>query len=499
MLTQEHKELLTDIFTDEWTRLNTLYHIVDKEGNKKVFKANWAQKELYYNLHNLNIVLKARQLGISTFIGLYFLDKCLFEDNISCGMICDSRENAKQFFKRIKFAYDQLPEFLKAIRSATVDSAQELVFSNGSSIRVGTSMRGSTLNYLHVSEFGKICAHYPEKAREIITGSLNTLAAGQFCCIESTAEGQDGEFYDMCRTAQRLKEQNKKLTKLDYKFHFFPWWKEPLYILKDKVAIEPEKEKYFAQLKHLGIELTEPQKQWYVSVEKTQSEDMKREYPSTPEESFQAATDGAYYHKQLSLARMQGRISTVYHNEELPVHTAWDLGYADDTVIWLFQMEGQEIHIFDYIEGSGEPLTYYLKLLKAKGYIYGTHLVPHDANNTEYGSGFTRIETARKAGFTLTLTTDVGVDEGIDATRLIFNRFWFDEVKCAKGIHHLDNYKRAWNTAHGCWSSRPNHDEHSHASDALRYLSVGLDKIGTRLISDAEVERLRDIHQPRFS
>lgn len=498
MLTQEHKALLTDIFSDEWTRLNTLYSIVDKLGDKRTFKCNWAQKELYNTLHNLNIVLKARQLGISTFIGLYLLDKCLFNDNVSAGIICDSRENAKQFFKRIKYAYDNLPEFLKGMRPATVDSAQELVFSNGSSIRVGTSMRGSTLNYLHISEFGKICAHYPEKAREIITGSLNTLAAGQFCCIESTAEGQDGVFYDMCKTARSLQEQQKKLTKLDYRFHFFPWWKEPLYTLSDHVGIDEAMTKYFDSLQAIGIKLSTEQRQWYVAMEKTQTDDMKREYPSTPDESFQAATDGAYYHKQLSLARMQGRISNVQYNEELPVHTAWDLGYSDDTVIWFFQLEGKEIHIFDYIEGSGEPLPYYLKLLKAKNYIYGTHLVPHDANTTEYGSGFTRIEIARKSGFNLTLTTAAGVDEGIDATRLLFNRLWFDDTKCAKGIHHLDNYKRMWNAAHGCWASRPNHNEHSHCADALRYLAVGLEKIGDRLISDSEVERLQNLYQPIF-
>lgn len=499
MLTQEHKQLLTEIFSEEWTRINTLYCIVDKKGDKQTFKCNWAQKELYNNLHNLNIVLKARQLGVSTFIGLYLLDKCLMNENISAGIICDSRENAKQFFKRIKYAYDNLPQFLKSLRSATVDSAQELVFSNGSSIRVGTSMRGSTLNYLHVSEFGKICAHYPEKAREIITGSLNTLAAGQFCCIESTAEGQDGDFYDMCKIAQQLKQQGKQLTKLDYRFHFFPWWKEPLYSLNEHVGIDDNMNKYFDSLATIGIKLSINQKQWYVATEKTQQDDMKREYPSTPDESFQAATDGAYYHKQLALARMQGRISEVYYNEELPVHTAWDLGYSDDTVIWFFQMEGQEIHIFDYIEGSGEALPYYLKLLKAKNYIYGTHLVPHDANTTEYGSGFTRIEIARKSGFHFTLTTEVSIDEGIDAARLLFIRLWFDDIKCAKGIHHLDNYKRMWNAAHGCWSSRPKHDEHSHASDAMRYLAVGLDRLGNRLVSDAEVERLQDIYQPRFS
>src|SRR5215207_10590786 len=59
-----------------------------------------------------------------------------------------------------------------------------------------------TLQYLHVSEFGKICAQAPEKAREIVTGALNTVEAGQFVVIESTAEGQEGAFYEMTQRAR---------------------------------------------------------------------------------------------------------------------------------------------------------------------------------------------------------------------------------------------------------------------------------------------------------
>ena len=59
------------------------------------------------------------------------------------------------------------------------DAADELLFSNNSSIRVGVSMRSGTLQYLHISEYGQVCARFPEKAREIRTGALNTVQAGQ--------------------------------------------------------------------------------------------------------------------------------------------------------------------------------------------------------------------------------------------------------------------------------------------------------------------------------
>jgi len=218
---------LESFFSDPYKRMNGLYNIVDKKGNKLLFRFNWAQEELYRNMWYCNVILKARQLGISTFICLLFLDRCLFNSNIAAGIICHTREDAEHLFKRIKFAYDSLPEELKTLRPATIDSARELRFNNGSFLRVGTSMRGSTLQYLHISEFGKICAKYPDKAREIVSGSLNTVAPGQFIFIESTAEGREGHFYEICKKAQALKDSKTPLTKLDFKFFFFPWWRCP--------------------------------------------------------------------------------------------------------------------------------------------------------------------------------------------------------------------------------------------------------------------------------
>ena len=76
------------------------------------------------------------------------------------------------------------------------------MLSNNSSIRVGTSLRSGTLQYLHISEYGKLCAQFPEKAREVRTGALNTVQAGQVVFIESTAEGQEGHFFDLCEARE---------------------------------------------------------------------------------------------------------------------------------------------------------------------------------------------------------------------------------------------------------------------------------------------------------
>jgi hypothetical protein len=154
-------------------RLNHLYWIKDKEGKKVRFKFNWAQELLYLGLWTFSLILKARQLGITTFICLYFLDACLFNSDTHAGIIAHNREDAEEFFhNKIKYAYDNLPEEVKAARPALTDTVRQLRFNNGSSIRVGTSMRSGTLQYLHVSEFGKVCAKYPDKAKEIVTGIL---------------------------------------------------------------------------------------------------------------------------------------------------------------------------------------------------------------------------------------------------------------------------------------------------------------------------------------
>lgn len=493
MLQKNDYEEFLELANKPWDRLNSLYYIISKRGNKIQFRCNWAQKELYDNLWYCNIVLKARQLGISTFICMLFLDRCLWNDNVAAGIICHTREDAELMFKRVKYAYDNLPDFIRSNITATIDSARELVFNNGSSIRVGTSMRGSTLQYLHISEFGKICAKYPEKATEIITGSLNTIASGQYCFIESTAEGRSGYFYDMCKRAQDLQKQQSDLSTLDFKFHFYPWHKEPSYRIGSPIILQKESLEYFESLESRGIKLHPEQKYWYAAKYNSQGDEMLREYPSTPDEAFEQANEGLYYGRLIGLCRLEKRIGFVPYDRDLPVHTSWDLGYNDSTAIWFVQVLNKEIRLIDYLEGSGESLSHWLGLVKSKGYVYDKHLAPHDIMNHEYSTGMTRQAFGRKMGINLIPVPKTGVIEGIDLVRNMLHRCWFDEKKCQQGIVALDNYKKEWDDKHGCWRSSPLHNSASHAADAFRYLACGLsfltrdDKMDGRTIGGGSV------------
>lgn len=484
MTKKNDRDLALEYLRDPKVRINSLYQIVDKQGSKRQFKLNWAQQELYDNMWYCNIILKARQLGMSTFVCLLFLDRCLFNPNVSAGIIAHTLEDAQQMFRRVKFAYDNLLPDIRNTITSDNDTTQMLKFSNGSSIRVGTSLRSSTFQYLHISEFGKICAKYPDKAQEIITGSLNTVAAGQYIFIESTAEGRDGYFYDICKRAQAQKDAKEKLSKLDFRFHFFPWHKEPGYRIGNTFPIVPEMEQYFTHLKSIGIDLDDQQKAWYVAREHTQKDDMRREYPSTPEESWEVSNEGLYYCKQMTMARADKRIGFVPHDEQLPTYTAWDLGYNDSTSIWYFQVHKKEIRLIDYDEGSGESLAHWLGVVKSKGYVYEKHLAPHDIMVHEYTSGMTRQASARKMGINFVPSIKLEIIPGIDACRNMFNRCWFDETKCAKGLKALDNYKKDWDERNACWRSQPLHNFASHGADAFRTLATGLIYIDKQPLPD---------------
>jgi hypothetical protein len=488
-------EIAQKRLANPYWRLNNLYYIVTKQGTKQLFKLNWAQEELFQNIWYCNIILKARQLGISTFVCLLFLDRCLFNSNMSAGIIAHTLEDSQQMFRRVKFAYDSLPEDLKKLIQADNDTANMLKFSNGSSLRVGTSLRSSTFQYLHISEFGKICSQYPDKAREIITGSLNTLGVGQYCFIESTAEGREGYFYELCKQAQANFQSKKELSKLDFKFHFFPWWGQPDYRIGSPISMGQDMLEYFIFLSGQGINLDDEQKNWYALRYSTQQEDMKREFPSTPEECWSVSNAGTYYAKYITEARIEKRICHVPYDETLPVYTAWDLGYNDSTAIWFFQVYGKEIRLIEYLEGSGESLSYWLGVVKSKEYVYEKHLAPHDVMTHEYTSGMTRQASARKMGVNLIPVSKVGIIPGIDAARSILNRCWFDERKCEKGIKVLENYKKEWNERGGCWASQPLHNWASHGADAFRTLATGLHYTGKAATQDsqrANLEQFKD-------
>ncbi|MCU1752159.1 terminase [Pseudomonas sp. 6D_7.1_Bac1] len=475
----EHMKLLRD---KRW-RLNNLYFITDKQGKKVRFRMTDEQVEYFEGMHTRNIILKARQLGFTTECCIIQLDAALFE-SAKCALIAHTLTDAKRLFReKVKYAYDNLPSAIRMANPAKNDAAGELVFKKGGSLYVSTSFRGGTLRYLHVSEFGKICAKFPHKAREIVTGAFEAVATDCFVTIESTAEGRAGYFFDYSQAAERQQLAGVSLGLLDWKFFFFSWWKNKAYWLDPTDVVIPQRlTDYFNELhaKH-GIVTNDGQRAWYAAKEKTLGDDMKREYPSIPVEAFQQSVEGAYYAQQFTKLYAQQRIGAIPNNSHQPVMTFWDIGVGDSTAIWFVRQIGTEYHVIDYYENSGEGLRHYMKVLKDKGYTYSEHWGPHDIDNREFGSDAkTRRELAQegyeidgqKYCMTFQVVPKIGINDGIEAVREILPLCVFDESKCEKGIGCLENYRKEWDDKRGCWKDRPLHDWTSHGSDGFRYFAV---------------------------
>ena len=193
--------------------------------------------------------------------------------------------------------------------------------------------------------------------------------------------------------------------------------------------------------------------------------------------SFDAAILGAYYAALVSQAEAEGRICPLVPDPALPVHTAWDLGIGDSTVIWLWQVAPDGIRIIDHIEDHGKSLPFYAVELTARGHNYGFDYVPHDAKARELGTGKTRVETLVGLKRNPRLVPMHTVDDGINAVRQTLPVMWFDRDKCAKGLEALRQYRTDYDEKLKAFKNRPRHDWTSHTADALRYLSMGYREI----------------------
>ena len=227
---------------------------------------------------------------------------------------------------------------------------------------------------------------------------------------------------------------------------------------------------WFAQVlsvKDTGIirpELIESQRKEYHGIYGIDAGDalIEQEYYC----SFEAAILGAIYGREMKLAQDQGRITTVAYDPAYPVHTAWDLGWRDDTGIWFYQ---------SIAGASGKDIPHFAELVKAQPYQYGIHWLPHDARAKTLASG--GKSTVEQLGSFLgaknvRIVPNLSVQDGIQAVRYILPRVYFDEIGCFEGLEALRSYRRVWNDERKMFLDQPYHDWASNGSDAFRMLAI---------------------------
>lgn len=478
---------ITEKLKDSSWRIRNLYRIMTKEDGDQPFVPSVIQQRLYDNEHYRNIILKARQVGYTTALCIEHLDWAIFVPGTRVGIIAHTMDDAQEIFRsKVTYAWNALPEFIKAFAGGVEKHNEtELIFANGSSIRVGTSLRSGTLDRLHVSEMGKIAARFPDKAMEIITGSLPTVPQNGRIFIESTAEGSRGIFKELCDQAESnnniAKAEKRPLDALEWKFHFTAWHTNPEYeVDPSKVKINVDLQEYFAELKtDHGIETTPAQRAWYALMDRQMVKSpMVREYPSYVAEAFEHSDEGTYYGELMKIAERDGRITNVPYNVKYKVETWWDIGWQDKmVVIFVQRMPGGAINIIDYYENTRQTIDHFAQVLEKKGYRYSRHIVPWDGkeHTDPFGDGRTRTERAEQAGLKpwVSIGMKIGVLDQIDMARNIVSRCYFDATKTIRLIEALKKYHKAWDKSlkegEGDWDgSKPVHDENSHAADAFR-------------------------------
>lgn len=473
------EELLAGLADPVW-RLSNLYKIVDAKKRVVTFRPNTAQLKLLKGIHTRNVVLKARKMGFSTFIQLFMLDTALFSANERGKVIAQDRDTAEAIFRDVfKYAYDNLPEPFKI--AAPLDGAaskSSISFTNNSVVEVTTSARGTTPTFLHISEFGKIAAKDPGKAREIITGSITAVAEDGLVFVESTAEGQEGEFFKLVEQARAVQEAGKQLWKLDFKFHFFGWWEDPKYVAPKNAIVIPKKDQeYFEDLEEvIKHKLTPEQRAWYVIYrDRTymgDEEKMWAEMPSIPDEAFKVSMEGAYFKEQFRQIRKEQRIGFCPYDDQFPVSTFWDIGADDETAIWFIQPRRTYYAVINYIEASGEPFSYFVNEVDKMGYVLDYAYLPHDANHRRQGQDRNMtpeemIMAAAPHWRTWLVPRTPDKQMAIQQARTLLAQCVFDEVHCDVGLKRLESYRKEWNPRTGTWRSTPKHGPESNGADAF--------------------------------
>ena len=472
---------LIEALGDFYWRIRNIYKVKNEQKEVVTFVPNDVQDQFLDDMWYRNVVPKARQRGFTTLMQILMLDYIMFEDNYACCLISENLDLAKRTLKnKLKFAYDLLPQLLKDMNPLVTDNKEELVWQNGSSIYVSTSPRGDTLQFLHVSELGKISLKHPEKANEISSGGFTAVDKTGIIVVESTVDSAAGLFPDMCREAMRHADSEKKLAQSEYKLHFASWWDADKYeIDPDTVVVSSVDHAYFERMEaEVGVKFNPAKRAWYVAKRASDyagdDAKMKSQFPTTLEEAFEVSSEGLWLSKQMSVMRSTKRICDVPYDPSKPVNFFWDLGVDDDMAIWAHQEDGLYDNFINYFEGNNQPYAYFMNAIQKWGYeMWGTFWLPHDGNKRHQGSH--SLKTPKDMLIDLGLT-ERQIDTvprtpakvvAIQELRAAMPMYRIDKEKCAQGIEHLDGYSKHWNNKIGIYEDRVEPNGHQHGADAL--------------------------------
>lgn len=471
-----------DLANPLW-RLRNLYHIKRADDGRIIkFEPRPEQERVYDMIFKEGckrlIILKARRLGMSTALDVLLTDQMLWNAGTQCSLVDQTAADAERKLATIaKIALDNLPpnmaKYIERVRDSGSILEVSVASEAASSFFAGLRARGGTNNWLHLSEWGVIQADDPRRSEEILTGAIPSAEHGRIIVETTWKGGRGGHLWSIVK--QALETPDSAKTPKDWRVVFFPWWKDPTYILDgDPATINPVTAEYLDQMQAVtGHTFTPQQRLWYDRQAKQLGLFVYREFPTTLDECFKSPVEGAIYAGELDKLRASGAISAFKCDNSTLVHTAWDLGSPVNTVVWYFQViGGNEVRVIDCdMDLDMTPVQRTAHML-AKGYNYGMHFLPHDAAATRT-SGKADAQVYQEAGLNnirvLPRTHDIWI--GINHCLQMFPRFSFRLPACERGIDALANYAYKRASATGIVVHEPVHNWASHAADALRMIA----------------------------
>jgi hypothetical protein len=470
---------------DAYWRLHHIYHVKNDKGKVVPFRPNAEQSALYKAIlkdgkRNI-LIIKARQLGMSTAIEMFILDSLAFGQGIQAAIVDQTQGDAsKKLNNKIKLGWNYLPkEFRKAYHHPKendgIFSCQLVGHPEVNEVQAGLTARGDTFQILHISEWGPIQALDAARSEEILTGAMPAAKDG-IRIIETTWKGgKNGHLWDLTKRAIDMPEQDK--TREDFHLFFFPWFNDPQYNTEGRVEqIDEETMEYFrAMEKETGHTFTDTQKMWYYKKAIPMALHRFQEFPTTLAEAFTGSTEGVILHSQVMTARLEKRVFNFKHDPTELVYTFWDLGAPVNMCTWYAQFIGREIHLIDVDMELDLDLIDRLARMLQKPYAYGGHYFPHDAAAKEKSGKNFLEQVAPRLGHCRVIPRARSMSAanwpGIDHLRSMFPRMVFNKAPCDPALERLEAYRTKVDRTNGYVTETIVHDQCSHVADGLRMLA----------------------------
>lgn len=244
--------------------------------------------------------------------------------------------------------------------------------------------------------------------------------------------------------------------------------------------------------KRFGVPSTNPRQKiatlnwrdnpWFpTSLDRKRMQDLyerPEQYEHIWEGAYVSSVAGAYFARDLLLAKEHGRIGDVPIDPLMTIRAYWDIGgagkKADATAIWVAQFTGKRINVIDYYEARGQPLAAHIAWLRKRGYEDAFCVLPHDGLSTEKIIDATYEGALRAAGFTVETVPNQGAGAAlarIETARRLFGRIWFNEKTTEPGRLALGWYHEKQDEVRGIGHG-PEHDWSSHGADAFGLMCI---------------------------